>query len=220
MNSYKLKLSQNMSGIFRAISALLILSTISLTSCGFASDENTSNASYISQMEIPSLKENYGLALSKAQAWHDDAYVFWADVSINNKNVFISYIFGSTLFPQDEKLVEIRLDGDTKKITTFESTIDPPSRKNEPIPIEDSVLDAPEVFKMALQHSGSSLISSHQNITDILIQLVPLSGAAAEEIGRVTFQPVWRVALSNSTKSINLLFDPFTGDFLGSINRE
>jgi hypothetical protein len=170
---------------------------------------------------IPSIKEHYDQALAQARTWHSDAAVFWAQVDIWNGQIELMYRFKSVSFPGERYLVHLELSPSGTEMTVFEGSFEGPDTSDPAISLDDSILDSTQVADLALSHGAREFITKHPSARRLLIQLCGLSGAAADELGLQAMRPTWRVGISDlPLYSINLLFDPYSGEFLGSILRE
>ncbi len=170
---------------------------------------------------IPSLKYYYDEALTQARTWHDDALPFWAEVDITNGRTEVFYRFKSGSFPQERYLVQFEITPEGTEMSIFEGSFEGPGPVDPVISLEPSILDSPDVVDLALSHGAREFIIKYPNARDLLIQFTGTSGSAAEELGIEPMRLSWRVGLSNlPLSSINLYFDPYTGEFLGSILRE
>lgn len=170
---------------------------------------------------IPSIKDHYDQALTHARLWRDDAAPFWAEVEMWDHRTVVFYRFRSESFPGERYLVQLELTSSGTEMTVFDGSFEGPDTSNPLISLEESILDSPQVAELALSHGVREFIARHPDATRVLIQLRGISGAAADELGIQAMRPVWRVGLSElPIASIDLLFDPYTGEFLGSIVRE
>jgi hypothetical protein len=209
-----------MTGVFGRLRFFLLCRSILLACLTTACTVSLSNVPHPVDTDIPSLKEHFPVALAEATEWHPDAFVFWAQLEIDYRSRMI-YIFESPAFPGYWLRVAIEFVNDEIAVATSEGYIEEPRQDNQPIPLEASLLDSAEVVDLALAHGGQAFIDRHPGARDLLVQLVAISGAAADELGLERSQPIWRVAIfSLPTPGIDLIFDPFTGEFLGSILQE
>jgi hypothetical protein len=166
------------------------------------------------------LKEYFPVALAEAVEWHPDAFLFWSQIEMRDESRLI-YIFESPAFPGEWLRVEIALENNESAVHSHEGYIEEPRQDNQPIPLQDSLLDSTDVVDLALALGGQAFIDRHPEARNLLIQLAPLSGSAAEDLAMEGKLLVWRVGFfSIPTRSIDLYFDPFTGGFLGSIVRD
>jgi hypothetical protein len=209
-----------MTGVFGRLRFFLLCRSILLACLSTACTVSLSNVPHPVDTDIPSLKEHFPVALAEATEWHPDAFVFWAQLEMNDR-VKLIYRFDSPSFPGDRLLVALELEDDEIDVSTIDVYIEEPRPENLPIPLEASILDSAEVVDLALAQGGQAFIDRHPGARDLLVQLVAISGAAADELGLERSRPIWRVAIfSLPTPGIDLIFDPYNGQFLGSILRD
>jgi hypothetical protein len=173
------------------------------------------------ETSVPSLKAYYAEALAEAREWHADAILTGVQVAVCDENAHLFYLFDSPGSPQEGLTVGIEIMG-TEQTLSSEQFALPQGHVIDPIvPLLDSILDSQDALDLALNHGVSEFIGRHPGADEILIQLKGLSGSAAERLGLESFRLAWRVSLrSLPTTAIEDYFDPFTGEFLGSIVRE
>lgn len=106
-------------------------------------------------------------------------------------------------------------------MTIFEGSFEGPGPVDPVISIQDSILDSPDVVDLALSNGAREFITKHPNATHLIIQLRGISGSGAQDIGIEPNRITWRFNLYGLPFcSIDIDFDPYTGEFLGSFIRE
>jgi hypothetical protein len=172
------------------------------------------------EQDILSAAEHLPTAIQESNEWRSSAQLIWIDIDIAKDSAEVAYAFDNPNDPEDGLLVYLEPSGDGYSIRTKEVISEGRKSVRPPIEQGDWVVDSIEIGELAFQRARGFLLE-HPEVAQMDMQLAGLSGSSADHINGEAGDLVWSVMFYSSPgTSLDLYYDPLTGEFLGEILRE
>ncbi len=177
---------------------------------------SNNNGGDVVKFEMPSVAELYPQALTKAQEWHEDAYMASAKIGVRVSATWATFFFDSLNNPNEGLLVTFWLLEHGYEIEV--ENVDAPGRleADPPINREDWDVDSIEAARIAFDNRGKEFLYEHPEADRAMLQLTRVSGSAAENTGLEMNRIVW-VMHYYQLRGVELrvFVDPITGEIIG-----
>lgn len=170
--------------------------------------------------DILSVSEHLPKAVRLSRNWSSTAILVWIDIDVTTEGSRATFAFDDSNNPEDGLLVIFEPSGDDYSVHTREVHSEGKRHVEPSIDEGDWVIDSVEISRQAIQRADE-FINENPDADEMKVQLRGVAGAAANQIDAQPGELAWRVQFyAWPNPSLDLYFDPVSGDLIGGILRE